>query len=238
MRMQTDARSLFAGLEDRSVGLVITDPPWALYDSGRFAACASYERMDVHDIAAILGEAREKVVKGGHMYTWAPAGPELQNVLQEFTAVGWRFLRLLGWDKGVHRGLGAYRNALEPVLVFSNGPSRGFEKSGTYPSLLKARGPEYRTAKPWQLYKVFMEMSSKAGELVVDPFCGTNPLEKAAKNLQPARRWLAGDLETAKAVAADIKDRAWARSNGRPQPDGPRLETALFPPQPTVEDSP
>lgn len=71
---------------------------------------------------------------------------------------------------------GSYRNAWEPVFVFSNGRSRGFAKHQTYASVLRARSIGRRTAKPYELYDVFIEMSSRPGELVVDPFCGINPL--------------------------------------------------------------
>lgn len=199
MRQQTDAAAFLSGLAPDSVGLLITDPPWALQGSGHFKDVADYERSPVADIVAMLKPAQVALRKGAHLYAFAPCGDELRVFLSLMVAAGWKFNRLLAWEKG-SSGLGAYQSAFEPVLIFSNGPNAPYRANGHFKSLQKWPRPTGRTAKPWQLYKVFMEMSSDPGDLVVDPFCGTNPLEKAAKVLQPARRWAAADLRTAEEV--------------------------------------
>lgn len=192
------------------IGLMITDPPWKLSSGGRFSACASYATMSPKVVAEKLDPGRRRMVKGGHAYVFAPASELLPGILDAFLGRGWRFLRLLAWDKGVAKGLGAFRNGFEPVLVFSNGPTRGFlGPPQKYSSLFKSEGVPLRTSKPWTAYRVFMEMSSHPGELVVDPFCGTNPLKRAAGSVRPARRWAASDLLTEAEISADLKNRTW-----------------------------
>jgi DNA modification methylase len=202
-----DARETLARVPDGAAGLIITDPPWDIHAGGKFDACACYARLSVPDVALILQDARRALVRGGHLYVFATVGHEIVEVVTEFERHGWRFQRVLAWDKGSNQGLGAYRNSWEPVLIFSNGAPRRYEKQVRYSSLLRARSIGRRTAKPWELYEVFIEMSSKPGELVVDPFCGTNPLEKAATRVQPPRRWLAGDVLTPEEVQAQLRRR-------------------------------
>lgn len=206
-RLVTDARTLLARIPDGEAGLIITDPPWDIHDGPKFDACACYDRLSINDIAHVMADARRAMTPGGHLYVFATVGREIVEVVRAFESHGWRFLRMLAWDKGTNKGLGAYRNAWEPVLIFANGKPRRYQKAVTYSSLLRARSIGRRTAKPFELYEVFMEMSSKPGELVVDPFCGTNPLAVAAARLQPARRWLAGDVMAPEEIQAQLTRR-------------------------------
>ncbi len=212
-RIVADARETLARIPDGEAGLIITDPPWDIHGGGIFDACASYDRLSIESIAAILADGRRALKRGAHLYVFATAGPEIVRVVTAFERFGWKFLRLLAWDKCVHSGMGAYRNAWEPVLIFANGaPKRRFSKHQTYASILRARSIGKRTAKPYELYEVFIEMSSQPGELVVDPFCGTNPLPTAIARVQPPRRWLAGDVLSPEQVAFQLKNRT--RSGG------------------------
>jgi site-specific DNA-methyltransferase (adenine-specific) len=217
-RIVADARETLARIPDGEAGLIITDPPWDIHGSGIFDACASYDRLSIETIAAILADGRRALKRGAHLYVFATAGPEIVRVVTSFERYGWKFLRLLAWDKCVHSGMGAYRNAWEPVLVFANGaPKRRFSKHQTYASILRARSIGKRTAKPYELYEVFIEMSSQPGELVVDPFCGTNPLPTAIARVQPPRRWLAGDVLSPEQVAFQLKNRTRSGGNWRDQ---------------------
>lgn len=233
-----DARELLARLPRKSVGLIVTDPPWDLYGGGIFDACASYDRLSVEAISLLLADARRVLVPGGHLYVFATAGREIVRVVAEFEKYGWKFLRMLAWDKCVHSGMGAYRNAWEPVLIFSNGkPSRRFTKHQTYSSVLRARSIGKRTAKPWELYEVFIEMSSRPGELVVDPFCGTNPLAIAASRVQPPRRWLAGDVLTPEQIQHQLENRTRKTGDWRAilPPPNPAPEAPVAPTDPQVQ---
>lgn len=214
-RVVSSASDLFDLLPDNSAGLVVTDPPWRLQGGGRFAECADYELMDMEDVADVLDKARRVLVDGAHMYVFAPASAWSVRFGCLMERSGWELLRLLAWHKGAAAGLGAYRNAWEPVLVFSNGASRGFKgTSSRYPSWLSFPPPGGRTSKPWELYSRFVDMSSEPGELVVDPFCGTNPLGKAMRRLHRSGDWLAGDVLTAQEVADSLRSRPWREAGG------------------------
>lgn len=203
MRHQLDARAFLAKQADGSAALCVTDPPWALQGGGRFDDVANYAREPVDAILDTLTDLQRVLVKGGALYMFAPSGYQLEDVFTGMKQRGWRFQRLLVWEKG-ENGLGAYQNAHEPVLIYTNGEGRGYECGGKYRSLLKFPRPAGRTAKPWQLYKVFIEMSSRAGELVLDPYCGTNPLAAACRQLAPSRRWAASDIASEAEVEAGL----------------------------------
>lgn len=215
-RVTMPARELLESVPEGGAGLIVTDPPWDLGDGGMFASVARYPRLSVAEIADVLAAGRRALAPGAHLYCFATGGPELAEVFQEFTGRGWVFLKQVTWDRDWKWGLGSYRNAAEPVLIFANGrPSRPIPDLPVYPNLLKARSEGVRTAKPWQLYKAFMEKSSLPGELVVDPFCGTNPLETAAGYVHPSRRWLAGDVLTPEEVEAQLSENAWHKAAGK-----------------------
>lgn len=212
-RVVSDAGAFLAGLQPGSVGLMITDPPWDLQGSGRFDDVAAYARLSVADVVGVLRHALTALRPGAHAYIYAPCGDELREFMSLMHTDGWRFQRILGWEKG-RAGLGAYQNAWEPVLIYSKGQAAPYRANGQHKSLLKYDRPAGRTAKPWQTYKVFMEMSSDPGDLVIDPFCGSNPLATACGYLVPPRRWLACDIETPEAIAARL-GRADTTGKGR-----------------------
>ena len=209
MRLVGSARETLATVATGEASLLATDPPWDLSAGGKFGECADYALLNVDQVVDELHDARRALARGAHAYVFAPAGDVFAEILDAFRADGWVFLRQLAWDRDWKWGLGAYRTAYEPILVFANGaPARLFNDEPVVPSLLRARSAGVRTAKPWQLYKTFMQKSTEPGELVVDPFCGTNPLEIAARRLEPARRWLAGDVLTPDEIARDMTHRS------------------------------
>lgn len=220
MRSIGPADEFLGRFDVASIGCCITDPPWRLSRNGggggRFDECASYETMLPEDVAAIFGRYRDRFVKGAHLYVFAPAGSELAQIIPAFEDAGWPLQRVLAWDRVVHRGLGAYRNGWEPVLIFSNGRARPYRMTGKYASLQAWKSPEYRTAKPWQAYRVFLDMSRIDGKLAVDPFCGLNPLRRAAESFSPPVPWASTDLIAGAAVREEVRRRARARHSGHP----------------------
>lgn len=220
MRQVVDAGAFLAAFGKGEIGCCITDPPWALQRNGggggRFDECASYDTMDPAAVADLFTKYRDRFQKGAHLYVFAPAGSELAVIIGGFEQGGWRLQRVLAWDRVVHRGLGAYRNAWEPVLIFSNGRARTYNKTGTYPSLLAFRSPEYRTAKPWQAYRIFMDMSADSEKVTIDPFCGLNPLRKAAASFSPPLPWASADVVSGEDVRGQVSKRARARHSGHP----------------------
>lgn len=197
-RWTMDARRFISMFPSKSIALCITDPPWAI-QGGKFirpgernSTFITYPTFAPAVLARFMKGLKDKLVPGGHVYMFAPTGEMLAEIFNEFSA-DWDFLRLLVWDKQ-RPGLGAWLNDFEPVILLSNGPSRGYGSTRKYKSLLRFPA-QPRTGKPWQIYKAFMDQSLfNERELAVDPFCGRNPLRKAAESFMPRRPWAACDI--------------------------------------------
>lgn len=232
-RVVARANDLIAGLPTDSVDICITDPPWDL-GGGRFAKCADYDRRTPEDIATTLSPLREAMPTGAHLYLFAPAGRLLYTIANAMTDHGWRLQRTLAWSKGSGAGLGAYRNAWEPVMILSNGPTRGYIGAPSrHPSLLDYQAPGGRTQKPWELYAIFLEMSSHPDGLALDPYCGTNPLAKAIRRMNRGQPWLASDILHPHDIADSVRQRPWR--NGPPLGDADRGRYGISQPDDQIQ---
>lgn len=225
MRSVGDAQEFMRQLPDQQVHAAIVDPPWDIYGTGHIwlgdarkwmrprdevpEECVGYPTVESVSLAASLATLRDKLVKGGYLATFLPQGNLLWDVLDQFKADGWRRERIVIWDKvpwGAPIGMGGFwRNAYEPILFLTNGSARKLNRVGSYPALLRQRPKHTRTAKPTELYRVLIEATTEPGDLVVDPWCGADPLAPAAQ--ATGRRWLSNDILTPEQVAAQLRER-------------------------------
>lgn len=186
-----DAVAWLTSLAPESVDLVITDP--------------AYESLEKY--RAIGTTTRLKVSKGSSN-VWFPIFPngrfpelftQLYRVLKRNShlylfcdqetmwvakpaaeAAGFHFWKPLVWDK-VRIGMGYhYRARYEFILFFEKGKRRlndlGIPDVLAFP---RVHGG-YPTEKPLDLLRVLVRQSSRAGELVVDPFLGSGSTGAAA----------------------------------------------------------
>lgn len=175
---------------------------------GRFEKTATYPLVTVKQVTQHLCVVRAAMVPGAHAYVFLPSGEYFEPALRALVDDGWTFNGLLAWDKAPFGGFGigsTWRTAFEPVARLSNGPSRNIGRAGAWPTVLRQRPTKTRTSKPPQLYQVFIEASTKPGELVVDPYCGLDPLQVAAK--ATGREWRSNDVLTPEEVEAQARDR-------------------------------
>ena len=129
-------------------------------------------------------------------------------------AAGFKFWKPIVWDK-VSIGMGYhYRARYEFVLFFEKGKRKISDLS--VPDVLEvakiARG--FPTEKPVGLERIFVEQSSRPGELICDPFMGSSSVGEAA--ISRSRRFFGIDV-TSKAL----------------QVSQTRLERLLWTPPPT-----
>jgi len=97
------------------------------------------------------------------------------------------------WDK-LSIGLGgAWRAQYEFIAWYEKGsPGRASATLGNVRRHARVRG--YPTEKPVSLLRELIMQSSAAGELVLDPFCGSGNTGRAARQL--GRRALLMDIDT------------------------------------------
>lgn len=184
--------------------------PGKLTKADLFRRAAPYALVGIPEIVGHLSLIRAHMLAGAHAYVFLPSGEYFEPALRALIDDGWVFQRLLIWDKAPHGGGGigsTWSGAFEPIVLLSNGKPRASPGKGRmWPTVLRQRPTKTRTSKPPQLYRLFMEASTRPGELVVDPYCGLDPLQAAAI-MEPARAWRSNDVLPPMEVEAQARER-------------------------------
>ncbi len=180
----------------------MTDPPYEFDRGGTYFR--DWFRADLPDEAwpAILGQLYRVLRTDRHAYVICDRRTE-ERFIQAATAAGFDHLRRIIWNKLTPAlGQGVYRSQYEVVLLLSKGRRPGNSRSLgdvlTFPRVA-TRG-HYPTEKPVGLLKTLIGQSSKPGELVLDPFCGSGSTGRAAREL--GRRALLCDLDASSTASA------------------------------------
>jgi site-specific DNA-methyltransferase (adenine-specific) len=203
---QGDAVAFLRGLPAGSVDLLITDPAYESLEKHR--AVGTTTRLKHSDASSndwfeifknerfpdFFQAAYAALKPNAHLYFMCDQ--ETMFVAKPMAeAAGFKFWKPLIWDKQTI-GMGYhYRARYELILFFEKGKRR-LADLGT-PDVLsvkRVRGG-YPTEKPVELIELLVTQSSAAGELVVDPFCGSGSALVAA--LKHERRALGNDLAKA-----------------------------------------
>jgi len=202
-----DCREILPTLADASVDLVITDPPYGhkqndgdlasklrVFDGrpGNSRPIAN-DGPEANDFVRFLFEQSARLLSNGGCCCCCcggGGGPDPQFArwslwMDEFLD----FKQMVIWDKG---GLGLgwhYRRSYEVVLVGEKkgAPCRWFGGDSQsnvirIPKIIP-RDYEHPTPKPEALMAKFIELHSRSGDLVLDPFCGSGPTLRVAKDL-------------------------------------------------------
>lgn len=189
-----DSLPWLAAMQNESVQLVLTDPPYGVafrsnMRADRFDAIAGDGGSDDEygKIRSILGHAARVTAQSRHLYVFGPARLVDGLVVSATTE--------LVWDKG-GAGMGDLSSAWGPQhepITFCVTASRHAGKAGKDNLAVRLRkgtvlkfprrsGLRYRhpTEKPVPLLRELIESSSRAGDLVLDPFAGSGSTAVAA----------------------------------------------------------
>ncbi|MFW1373122.1 DNA-methyltransferase [Vibrio parahaemolyticus] len=199
----TDAISFLREIEDQSVDLLVTDPPYESLEKHRKVGTTTrlkqsksssnkwFEIFPNSRFEELLTEIYRVLKTNTHFYLFCDQ--ETMFVIKPIAEkVGFRFWKPIIWDK-VKIGMGYhYRARYECILFFEKGKLKLSDLS--IPDILSVprvyRG--YPTEKPVSLSEILIKQSSREKDLVVDPFCGSGSVGVAAINTQ--RRFLGNDL--------------------------------------------
>lgn len=109
---------------------------------------------------------------------------------------GFRFHRLLTWDKRTALPNRWYIQNCEFVLFMRKGPAFQIERCGTMAlqSIFQRDESPHPTEKPVPLLQLYIENSTKRGGLVLDPFMGSGSTGVAA--LRSGRRFVGAEIDT------------------------------------------
>lgn len=200
-----DARDILPALPTESVDLVLTDPPYGqAFRSNRrverFDAIAHDTGADRDTIRDVLRECVRLVGQNRHLYVFGPL--DALDGLKVTAPVS------LVWDKAMMSGgdlAAPFGPAHEPVSFVVSKHRHGGQAGGdALPARIRkgsvlrfarvtGRKVRHPTEKPVPLLAELVESSSRAGELVLDPFAGVGSTGVAA--ILRGRRCLLVELD-------------------------------------------
>ena len=201
--MLGDACELIDNLEDESVHMLLTDPPFAV---GKIVSVGSMGSMTYNKISKtnvstegtmrnvykiLIPKIYKKLVPGAHIYIFLGMYwyPELTNMLRDAgfeiddSPLIWHKRRPSMIAKDIH-----YTSSYEAALFGYKPPNvRVLRKPVPNVFDISAIAGQKRIhplQKPFELLKIFVENSSSVGEIVLDCFAGSASTLIAAQKLQ------------------------------------------------------
>jgi site-specific DNA-methyltransferase (adenine-specific) len=189
--MQMDAVLWLRTLRDESVDLIVTDPPYESLEKHRAIGTTTrlkHSKSSSNDwfsifpnsrFAELFAELHRVLRRDAHCYVFCD--PETMFVIKPVAeAAGFKFWKPIIWDKQ-RIGMGYhYRARYECVLFFEKGKRR-LNDLGIADIIAAPRVTNgYPTEKPCAVAEVLIGQSTRAGELVIDPFVGSGAFGVAA----------------------------------------------------------
>lgn len=178
-----DAVTWLQQLDDKSVDLVITDPPYESLEKHRkigtttrlkVSKSSNNQWFDIfpnNRFEELLIEIYRVLKKDSHFYLFCDQ--ETMFVVKPIAEnLGFRFWKPIVWDK-MAIGMGYhYRARYEFILFFEKGKRKLNDLS--IPDILQEKRiiKGYPTEKPVSLAKTLILQSTNENDLVIDPFCG------------------------------------------------------------------
>lgn len=196
-----DAIEELQKIDDESIDLIVTDPPYKTTSRGSAGNSGGMLQKQInkkgnvfkHNDVKISDYACEfyRILKNGtHCYVMTNH-KNLIEMLNEFTRVGFIFTKSLIWEKG-NKIMGQYyMSQFEYILFFRKGKAKKINYCGTSDIIsipnIKQKDENNKnlhdTEKPVELMSVLIENSSKENDVVLDPFMGIGSTGIACKNL-------------------------------------------------------
>ena len=187
----------FESLEDK-VDMWITDPPYPFNNkngSKRFnhedGVDGMYDRLDWKDLSEVFERMYDESNPGARAYVFCNRDG-LFKTKEYLEAAGWTFRNLIVWDK-LAMGMGYHwRNQVEYIVYATKGKTKNYVKSS--PNIFKYKKPRAKDSipsigynpsgvspKPYQIWDIIMSQQLMEGEIVADPFAGSEPLRAAVE---------------------------------------------------------
>ncbi|MGD0272783.1 MAG: site-specific DNA-methyltransferase [Gaiellaceae bacterium] len=207
--VRADARVWLPTLPSESVDLVVTDPPYSFHRGSTYFR-DWFEELEDSEWEQIFSELYRLLKPDRHTYVFSDdrVRPLFDQAAE---AAGFRRHPPLIWDKDwLGLGSSAWRSRYEYICWYEKGSRPGNHANRA--NVIRARRPHrgYPTEKPLAVLRELIEQTTRPGELVLDPFCGSGNVGRAARGL--GRRALLADI--APEVAASRLRNAIAASEG------------------------
>ena len=190
-----DCLNVLKGVEDNSIDLVVTDPPYEVITGGRNGGVKGKPSGILTENKQLMKSIPKadlwlsecfRVMKGGtHIYIMTNT-LNLTNYLNLIEKVGFKLHNLLVWQKNNTTPNRWYMKNCEYVIF----ARKGFAKSINNPSSQTVHNfdniignKQHPTEKPVDLMKLYVGNSSQVGDTVLDPFMGSGSTGVACKEL-------------------------------------------------------
>lgn len=196
--LNCDCFDMLATIEDNSVDLLLTDPPYGMsFQSGH--------RKDKHMkiknddnlewLPKWMSEINRVMKPDSHLYifcSWHKVDIFKKEIEKYYT-----IKNLIVWHKnggGMGDLKGGYGGVHELIFFINNGKKlNGRRDTDVINKAYRTGNENHPTEKPVNLMEYFIRKSSNPGDLVVDCFAGSFPVAFAAHNT--GRRFIGSEIE-------------------------------------------
>ena len=177
----------------KDIDLIVTDPPYPLTSGGKNTGQLGGKlSKDRYNNSGLIVDCAIKwrdfmpllynsLRPNAHCYTMSD-DKNLRNMLNAANKSGFRFHRLLPWDKGNATPTRWYMKNCEFAGFFFKGKAFAINNCGDKQSSYVPQEPygDHPTPKPVDLMRQYIRNSSQKGEIVLDPFMGSGATGVAA----------------------------------------------------------
>lgn len=183
--INADCLEVLAGLPDKSIDCVITDPPYGIdFQSHRHRR--KYDKIKNDNDLSFLDDLNKELFRvmkdNTHIYQFCSF-----KTIDKFKVAFEKYFQLkniIVWNKGNFGTGNYYRYKYEFCLFGIKGDKK--IKSHGIGDVIDCDGTNNKlhpTQKPTKLIKILMEQSSDEGDVVLDPFMGSGSTGEVAKML-------------------------------------------------------
>ena len=197
------------GMPDACVDMIFTDPPYFQYRAQNVSGLKNHKDLVTefefdafHSEADYLSFLAEVLVQcyrisneGAVGYMWC--GDDFVSYLNRLVErVGFQFRKVIHWHKtnpfpAIHTRK-MFATSMEMMVHFSKGTPKTWNHKPVNemhnfieaPICMGKERTAHKTQKPLRVCTPFIEISSNAGDLVLDPFMGSGSTAVAAKRLK------------------------------------------------------
>jgi site-specific DNA-methyltransferase (adenine-specific) len=190
-----DALIELENLEDGSIDLVITDPPYGIeYSSNRskYSDTVTHNKIEndgLDDALKLLKDVCEilsrKTKADSHLYFFTSY--KTYSLFETIISTHFSIKNMIIWDKGNHGAgdlNGSWGNRHELIIFATKGNRAINIRKADIISVAKLTTEKmiHPTQKPVELIKKILEVSSQKADTVCDPFMGSGSTIKATKS--------------------------------------------------------
>lgn len=193
--MQGDCLEIMTTMADDSVDLVLTDPPYKVTSRGSSGGTGGMLKTDINKSGMVfkhnsitfnewLPECYRVLKDGCHAY-FMTNNKNLSAMLQAVEGAGFKVFKTLIWVKNTAITNMYYMDNHEYIIFCRKGKAKKINECGTK-SVLNFDNPRNKlhpTEKPVELMAKLIANSTQGGEIVFDPFMGSNPVGLACVEL-------------------------------------------------------